>query len=102
MRRSLLGLAAALLILFGVARIDLAQEIYGTLSGTVTDSSGAVVQNAAVTRPQQRHQHGRSNGHDRQQREFLRYEPACRNLYGDREEHRISKLFGGKRDRSRG
>jgi len=46
MRRAL---ALALLLMFGILNSSFAQETTGTISGTVTDKSGAVVNGATVT-----------------------------------------------------
>src|SRR5437588_7848522 len=43
------GTAMCLLLVVLLASISLAQQLTGTLSGTVTDSAGAVVPNAKVT-----------------------------------------------------
>ncbi len=49
MRTRLVGFALSAIALLGLATLSSAQEVYATLTGTVTDATGAVVQGATVT-----------------------------------------------------
>ena len=47
--RGLISIATCLVVLVLLASVGLAQQLTGTLSGTVTDAASAVVPNAKIT-----------------------------------------------------
>ncbi len=80
---------AVCVVVLSLSAAGLGQELAATLTGTVTDSSGAVVGGCDCRCSQRRNRRGRPLSQHQQQRQFQYYEPPCRALYGDGQEQRV-------------